>query len=156
MAKKDQKQTSKPEKGKKSAAAKHHHGKSLTVREQMQGIKPKDSTKKVKAAKKAKRDDEMEQRSFAGAFFWGFLSPLRWLLKLVGWILWPLWWLLRHIIPPYFKNAAKELKLVTWPTTRQTTSLTIAVLLFAVVFGAIIAGVDFGLDKLFKHFILRS
>lgn len=61
----------------------------------------------------------------------------------------------RFLIPPYFKNSWRELKLVTWPTGKQTRDLTMAVVLFSIVFGAAVALVDFGLDKLFKKVILH-
>jgi preprotein translocase SecE subunit len=60
------------------------------------------------------------------------------------------------IIPAYFRNSWKELRQVTWPTKRVSLRLTFAVLIFAIVFGAIIAVVDFGLDKLFKEILLKK
>ena len=59
------------------------------------------------------------------------------------------------IVPPYIRNSWKELKLVTWPSLKQSRQLTFAVLLFAIVFGALIALVDYGLDKLFKDILLK-
>jgi preprotein translocase SecE subunit len=61
----------------------------------------------------------------------------------------------KYLVPAYFKNSWRELKLVTWPTGKQTRDLTFAVILFSVVFGAAVAIVDFGLDKLFKKVILH-
>jgi preprotein translocase SecE subunit len=58
--------------------------------------------------------------------------------------------------PPYIRNSWKELKQVTWPDRTQTRRLTFAVVLFSLVFGTIVAGVDFGLDKLFRTFILNK
>lgn len=55
----------------------------------------------------------------------------------------------------YFKDAWKELKLVTWPSRRETRQLTLAVFAFAFVFGLIITIVDYGLDKIFKRIILQ-
>jgi preprotein translocase SecE subunit len=63
--------------------------------------------------------------------------------------------ILRFIVPTYFVNSWRELKLVTWPGWKQSRQLTGAVLIFAVVFGAVIALVDFGLDKLFKNILLK-
>jgi len=74
--------------------------------------------------------------------------PVRWLgklLSLIGRILWP----------RYFRNSWRELRQVNWPNWRQSRQLTFAVLLFALVFGAVIAGVDYGLDKLFRHILLK-
>lgn len=59
------------------------------------------------------------------------------------------------IFPPYLRNSWRELRLVTWPTWQQSRALTFAVLIFAIVFGASIAAVDFGLDKLFKQVLLK-
>ncbi len=62
----------------------------------------------------------------------------------------------RFIIPPYFRNSWKELRQVTWPNRKQTRQLTIAVIIFAVLFGIIVALTDYGLDKLFKKVILKQ
>ena len=59
------------------------------------------------------------------------------------------------IVPRYFRDSWKELKLVTWPTWKQSLRLTFAVLVFALIFGAIVAVVDYGLDKLFREILLK-
>lgn len=64
--------------------------------------------------------------------------------KFIGHLLWP----------AYFRNSWKELRQVTWPTRRESWQLTMAVIIFAAVFGALIAVVDFGLDKIFKQVLL--
>jgi preprotein translocase SecE subunit len=61
----------------------------------------------------------------------------------------------RHFVPRYFRESFKELKLVTWPDRQQTTQLTIAVFIFAIGFGVIIAVVDFGLDRIFKLILVK-
>lgn len=61
----------------------------------------------------------------------------------------------RSIIPKYFKEAWRELKLVQWPNRKETAKLTLAVLVFAVVFGLLVTIVDFGLDKIFKELLLK-
>lgn len=61
----------------------------------------------------------------------------------------------RRFTPQYVRDSWAELKLVTWPGRRETWRLTGAVLVFAVVFGVLIAGVDRGLDVLFEKFVLR-
>lgn len=63
--------------------------------------------------------------------------------------------ILRWLVPRYFINAWRELKLVTWPTRRETWRLTGAVFVFALVFGALVAVVDKGLDEIFKKLILK-
>jgi preprotein translocase SecE subunit len=50
----------------------------------------------------------------------------------------------------FFREAWAEMRQVEWPTARETVRLTMAVFIFSVVFGAIIAITDFGLDKVFK------
>jgi preprotein translocase SecE subunit len=57
----------------------------------------------------------------------------------------------RIIIPKYFRSSWQELKLVTWPSWNEGRRLTSAVLIFAIIFGATIAGVDWVLDKFFHH-----
>jgi preprotein translocase SecE subunit len=59
------------------------------------------------------------------------------------------------IFPAYFRQSWQELKLVTWPSWAESRRLTYAVLVFAVIFGATIAGVDYGLDKLFRNILLK-
>ena len=61
----------------------------------------------------------------------------------------------RIILPRYIRDSWQELRLVTWPTWKQSRQLTFAVLVFAVVFGAAIALVDYGLDKVFKNLLLK-
>lgn len=63
---------------------------------------------------------------------------------------------LRWLTPSYFVNSWREVRQVTWPNRRETWRLTLAVFIFAVVFGALVAGVDKGLDLLFKKVILRQ
>jgi len=55
----------------------------------------------------------------------------------------------------YFRNSWKELRQVTWPSRRESWQLTSAVIIFATIFGILIAIVDFGLDKLFKQVLLK-
>lgn len=74
-----------------------------------------------------------------------WFKPFRFVGKWIGLIL----------VPPYVRNSFRELKLVSWPDFRQSWRLTFAVLAFAAVFGAFIAGVDYGLDKLFKDILLK-
>ncbi len=55
----------------------------------------------------------------------------------------------------FFRDAWKELRQVIWPDRRTTVRLTFAVFAFALIFGIVIALVDFGLDKLFKKVFLN-
>jgi preprotein translocase subunit SecE len=61
----------------------------------------------------------------------------------------------RVLVPRYFRNSWKELRQVTWPTRRESRQLTTAVVLFATIFGLLIAVVDYGLDKIFKQVLLK-
>ena len=62
---------------------------------------------------------------------------------------------LRWLVPTYFANAWREVRQVSWPTRRETWRLTLAVFIFAVVFGLLVAGVDKVLDLIFKKVILK-
>ena len=73
------------------------------------------------------------------------LSPVFKVLSFIGAVL----------LPKYLRNSFKELKLVTWPSFRQSLKLTYAVIVFAVIFGASVAILDYGLDKVFKHVLLK-
>lgn len=59
------------------------------------------------------------------------------------------------LVPPYFRNSWKELRQVTWPKRKDSFRLTFAVIVFAAVFGCLVAALDFGLDKIFKEVLLR-
>ena len=61
----------------------------------------------------------------------------------------------RYIIPPYFRNSWRELRQVTWPKFGESLRLTFAVIIFAAIFGVLIALLDFGLDKLFKKVFVK-
>lgn len=61
----------------------------------------------------------------------------------------------RSLIPQFIKNSWKELRQVTWPTRSETVKLTISVLVFAIAFGSLIAGVDYVLDIVFRRVILN-
>lgn len=55
----------------------------------------------------------------------------------------------------YLRDSWRELKLVTWPSRKQSRQLTTAVVIFSIIFGALIAVVDLGLNKLFKEVLLK-
>lgn len=61
----------------------------------------------------------------------------------------------RRVTPRYLRESWTELKLVTWPNRKETTSLTLAVVAFALVFSVMIGIIDYGLDKLFKALLLN-
>ncbi len=90
-------------------------------------------------------------------FFTGFFWPLRALgqqiaklgrfrvFRILG----------RVLLPRYLRNSWRELRMVTWPSRRQSWQLTYAVIVFSVIFGILVFAVDFGLDKLFKEIIIK-
>lgn len=91
--------------------------------------------------------------------FWRILiAPFRF----VGRLLQPLgkfrvFRIIGHVLaPPYIRNSFRELRLVTWPSRIQTRRLTFAVIIFSLIFGGIVAAVDYGLDKAFRALILNN
>jgi preprotein translocase SecE subunit len=75
--------------------------------------------------------------------------------KIVSILLKPFRLLGKVLLFGYFKSSWEELKQVTWPTLKQSRQLTFAVVSFAVVFGASIAGLDWVLGKVFKQILLK-
>lgn len=63
--------------------------------------------------------------------------------------------LLYKITPKYFINSWHEVRKVVWPSRKETWRLTLAVFIFATVFGALVAVVDKALDTIFKNVILK-
>lgn len=61
----------------------------------------------------------------------------------------------RRFTPKFIRNSWIELRQVTWPNRRETTRMTLAVIMFAAIFGVMIAIVDFGLEKLFREVIIK-
>jgi len=60
----------------------------------------------------------------------------------------------RSLTPSYFKNAWLELRQVTWPGFKETWRLVLAVFIFAIIMGASIAALDYGLERLLREVIL--
>lgn len=75
--------------------------------------------------------------------------------KAFNWLRKPMRLLSKILLVDYIAKSWQELKLVTWPTWRESVRLTSAVLVFAIIFGATVAVVDYGLDKLFKDILLK-
>lgn len=59
------------------------------------------------------------------------------------------------LVPPFLRRSWRELRQVTWPTFKVSRQLTLAVVIFAIVFGVLVAAFDFVLDKLFKEVLLK-
>ena len=107
-------------------------------------------------------------------YFWrGFFLPLRMLGRGIAWLShrpplkqighglrWfftrkPMRFIAKWTGIKYIVDSWKELKDVTWPSFKESIRLTGAVIIFSVIFGVLIAIVDFGLDKLFKQILLK-
>ncbi len=61
-----------------------------------------------------------------------------------------------RFVPKFIRDAWAEIRLVIWPGRRETTRLTFAVLVFSIIFGASVALLDVGLDRLFKEVIIKK
>ena len=61
----------------------------------------------------------------------------------------------RSMIPAYVRNSFMELRLTTWLRFPQALRLTVAVLLFAVFFALLVAGLDWLLTEVFREVILE-
>lgn len=124
--------------------------------------KPKRRVRKVETVREKTAQAEKDTKKGTGRALWrGFTTPVRLLgrglakagrslgrfraFRIIGRILWPY----------YFRNSWKELRLVTWPTGRQSRQLTLAVMVFATIFGVVIALLDYGLDKVFKQVLVK-
>lgn len=104
------------------------------------------NTQKEKAKPDKLKADKPKRKIFA---------PFR-VIKRILKVIWrPIRWLGRHIIPKYFRSAFHELRLTTWPTRKQSRQLTIAVVIFSVIFGTFVSLLDYGLDKLFKEILVK-
>ena len=124
--------------------------------------------RKVKPTEKTE-DNESLVRVFFRGFFWPLKmvgKGLAWLghrppLKQIGhglrWFfnLKAVRFIGRIFGLKYLASSWTELREVTWPTRREGRRLTTAVIIFAVIFGGLIAIVDYGLDKLFKQLLLK-
>jgi preprotein translocase SecE subunit len=83
----------------------------------------------------------------AGSKVFG-LKPFRLLrkpLRLIG----------KVLVPPYLRNSWRELRQVHWPSRPDSFRLTFAVIIFAFIFGAVVAVVDYGLDRVFRDVLLK-
>jgi preprotein translocase subunit SecE len=60
-----------------------------------------------------------------------------------------------NLVPTFFKKSWAELKLVTWPTKKNAAKMTMAVVVFAVVFALFVQILDFIFNKLFKVILLK-
>lgn len=117
----------------------------------------KQPTKRVKKVPKLKKPTIIGSVFGAiGRFFKKIFKPFSFILRpfktkpvrFIGRIL------KKVLLISYFASAWNEVRQVTWPNRKETLNLTLAVFIFAISFGALIAVIDFGLDKLFKEVLL--
>ena len=57
--------------------------------------------------------------------------------------------------PRWATDIVSELRKVTWPTRRDTTHLTVVVIVVAALVGALLGGADIGFSWLIEHTVLR-
>ncbi len=60
-----------------------------------------------------------------------------------------------RFMPRFFQDIISELKKVTWPTREETTRLTLAVCVVAVVIGLALGGIDIGFNWIVDHTLLN-
>jgi preprotein translocase SecE subunit len=118
-----------------------------TVRERVEASRSKNEAEKPKRLRStaAKAVVPFKKLRIRQRGFYKYISlPFRALRKVLRWL-----------VPRYFINSWRELRQVYWPNRRETWRLTLAVFVFAIVFGALVAGVDRGLDEVFKKVVLK-
>lgn len=125
--------------------------------------KPKRRIRKVETVREitVKSAENAEKPSRKSLLWRGFSAPLRFVgkgFKKVGAFLgkYRVMRIIGHIlVPRYFRNSWKELRGVTWLKFKQSRQLTVAVMIFAVIFGVVVAFLDYGLDKVFKQVLVK-
>jgi preprotein translocase SecE subunit len=118
-----------------------------TIRERAQEARVKQETAKSGRTRRAlsKASTSVKKLKISQRAPFKYLKkPLSWLKRALRWI-----------IPSYFINSWRELRQVHWPNRKETWRLTLAVFIFAIIFGALVAGVDRALDEIFKKLVLK-
>ena len=59
-------------------------------------------------------------------------------------------------IQQYIKEVVQEMKKVTWPTWEELKGSTLVVILFSIIMGFYIVGLDFGLSWIVEKFLGRG
>ena len=127
--------------------------------------KPKRRIRKVETVREITNKSvsgDLDANSSLGRAIWrGFTAPIRLIgrgLAKVGRTLgkYKFFRIIGRILfPRYFRNSWKELRQVTWLTFKQSRQLTLAVMIFAVIFGVVVAILEFGLDKVFNQVLIK-
>lgn len=60
-----------------------------------------------------------------------------------------------RILPKFFYDALAEVRLVVWPSRKDTLRLTMAVFIFSVIFASFIGGLDYILNIIFKKLFVN-
>lgn len=124
-------------------------------------------------AKRTTKQPKLAEQTLWQAFWTGFKWPLKTIWRGLVWLShhFPLkqighglrWFFRLRAVRfigrilglSYMRDSWRELRGVTWPTFREGRRLTTAVIIFSIVFGLLIAGIDFGLDKAFRQILLK-
>lgn len=114
-------------------------------------------TVRERSAKQQQIADMPVRTSFVRTFLYGFTWPVRKLGRAIGKLgRFRVFRVIgRILLPKYVRNSWRELRMVSWPDRSTTWRLTYAVIVFSIIFGLIVAGVDFVLNKVFKEIILK-
>ncbi len=144
MAKQPKKKTSKAKSSSKKPVSFKEHSKL----EREKAKQPRRLKSKTKQVKKPIGGIQKFIRKVLGPFsflLWPFKQePVKKVLRFFGKILF-----INYIIASF-----KEVQQVTWPNRKETIKLTTAVILFAIVFAAIVAGADWVIDKTLREIII--
>jgi preprotein translocase SecE subunit len=119
-------------------------------------VKPAETLREMADKAQAKTGQEKKKGPIRLALSY-IATPFKFIGRKLAWLghKQPFKWLGHLLWPAYFRNSWKEMKQVTWPNRRESVQLTGAVIIFAAIFGVLIAVVDFGLDKAFKQLLLK-
>ena len=127
----------------------------LTLRQEIEKQHAEHDQAEHKPVKAAKAGSQTKWRRWLS-------RPFRWLGRQLGRLAKPLRFMRRPLRLAkkllgidYFVSSWQELRQVSWPNRRQTWQLTSAVIIFSVIFGLLLAGVDKGLDVVFKHILTK-
>ena len=126
---------------------------------------PKTVREKAAASKQASTPKPKKRGKLTKAIAWPIqkvASPFRKTAKFLNkfrairWIVKFAKFLAKILLISYIASSWQELKNVTWPKWRESRRLTIAVLAFAIFFGAAVAILDYGLSHLFRIILLSK
>lgn len=136
-----------------------------------------EQAKKTTKKRQLKKTETVRERAGRSDVVAKKQSPIRKVLRALTWPLRKIWVVLSVVLRPFsfllmpfktrparaigrvlasvllfrfFRDAWKEIRQVQWPTAKETARLTMAVFVFSLVFGAIVAITDYGLEIVFK------